>query len=224
MIKTVCSMKGEKWTAFAEHQLAPDEEIQFLEHLSSCDRCSLELRDIYASLCNCPFPLLSEEEREKLRKIALKHAARVARHEEQRRVCWQILKNLADAKPLVLAAADGQTADQRLLQVALRADSLVFIALCNKADPGYWRAVFPIPSEPNPEMELAVELTDAQGNAILEGTFIFCGLERPVKNGWCYLTLADLQKNLKRQFVAFRWASGEEVDGIMELFSEEDEL
>ena len=224
MIRTVCSMKSETLTAFAEHRLAPEEEIQFVDHLLSCERCSSELKEIYASLRRCPFPLLSEEEREKLRQIASKHAARAARHEEQRRVGWRILKNLADAKPLVLAAADGRTADQRLLQAALRADSLVFVALCNKADSGYWRAVFPIPSEPNPEMELAVELTDTQGNAIVEGMFIFCGFERPVKDGWCYLTLADLQKNLKRQSVAFRWASGEEVDGIMELFPEEDDL
>ncbi len=216
-----CSTKSEKLSAFAEMRMLPEEEKTFLEHLLVCQKCQRNLREVYESLLKIGSPPLTSEEKDGLRKIVLKHVKRLDQERNQQRTGWMILENLANVQPLALAAADDQTADQRLLKSALSSNSLTFVAICDKTHPNYWKATFPIPSEPNPEMELSVEVTDVSGEPVVDGTLIFCGIEKQIEEGWCYISMTELRDNLKKQTIAFKTASGELVEGLLELFSDD---
>lgn len=219
--QTTCSMDSKKLRAFAEECMLPHEEKDLLLHLLECKECQKELREIYESLIQCEHPSLTEGEKYNLREIALKHAARLAKERSWRQAGWTRLESIAAALPQALAAADDQTADQKLLKSVLAARTMAFVSICDKDHPDYWRAEFPLPSVHSPEVELSLKITDGAGRPIQNGKFIFCDIEIPVVKGRCYITLSEFRDRLKKQSVAFRSASGEVMEGLLEFIPEE---
>lgn len=217
-----CSVKKEKLSAFAEMRMLPAEETELVNHLFKCESCQHNLRDIYDSLVHKSEFKLLEGEKNELKQIVLNHVKQLKLERNYRRTGWLILENLTNVKPAALAAADDQTADQKLLKSALATNSLSFVAILDKNHSDYWKATFPIPSAPNPEMELSIEITDVEGQAIQTGILIFCGIEVPVEEGWCYIKLKDLQDNINKQSIAFRHTNGNQVQGRLPNFYSDD--
>ena len=120
----------------------------------------------------------------------------------------------------VMAAADGQTPDQRL-QAAALSGHICFFSDCDKHDAGYWKARIALPVAPTPETELRIRIQDAAGRAIPQGTFVLCGIELPVSDGCATVQLTNLQGHLDKPVAALRFPDGQESFGTPRLFDED---
>lgn len=209
----------EELSALVEQILTHEQEQQLLIHIKGCVECQKQIGEIFNS--GPAYSSLSETEITDLKKQS---RLLVQKNNQSVLISWQFLINFVLCiQPPSLAAANDQTSDQKLTKAALSTRVLYFEALCRKAESGYWRAELTLPSAPTPETQLSVRFMDEQGNCIPNGVLTFCGIEKTVLNGRCYLTIAELRGNIKNQTISFRKENQEDIKGILELFPEEKE-
>jgi hypothetical protein len=207
----------EELRTLVEQNLSTEKEHLLLSHARDCLSCQRQIGEIFA--IGPEYSSLSESEMTQLKKqINLL----VQKNNQSVLVSWQFLINFVLCiQPSSLAAANDQTSDQKLTKAALSSRVLFFEALCRKAESGYWRAELTLPSASTPDTQLSIRFMDAQGNLISGGTLTFCGIEKPVKNGRCYLSITELRENIRNQTISFRKEGQTDIKGILELFPEE---
>lgn len=214
---TSCSIRNSELQAFAESNLSKEQEKTLLVHLRNCKTCQLRLGDIFEQN---PLPSLQEELNYRLKK----HIGALVRDSERKKQArkngWQLINNLIQSGMPALAAANDQTADDKLTRLATETASIYFVAVCEENDSGYWRAEFPLPVEVSPESIMLIRIYNSDNEPVKNGVFSFCGIEREVENGRVRYSIKELQENLKKNMVSFRYPGCETVDGVMELFGE----
>ncbi len=194
-----------------------------LEHLRSCPECREILGDYaeYLEHRRTGFPVLSEADRNRLRHAICELAGRAGAGISD--FHWRRIRDLLAWSPDVLAAADGQNADQQLQESSQRSGYLFFKAQCPANHPRYWCARIAIPTRPTADTVLRIHLQDGRGNAIPSGIFHLCGLTLPVKNGKAFLKLTEFQRHLDTPVASFAYAGEMPQDGAPALFEPEEE-
>jgi hypothetical protein len=208
--------------AFAAGRVdAARQEALFL-HFLSCDACCRSLRFAYECLVadkKQTWPVVSEAEVERAKR-AFDLVFNLKDKPSEGALLWLRFSLALTPVREVMAAADGQTPDQRL-QAAALSGHISFSADCGKQVPGYWQAKIALPVAPAPETELRIRIRDAKDAPIAQGVFILCGIELPVSDGLAKVRLADLQGHLDKPIVALRFPNGEETAGTPRLFDTE---
>jgi hypothetical protein len=213
----------ESIAAFAAGGLAETLREEVFLHICSCGECRRSLR--FACECRIAdkqqtWPIVTAQEAEQA-KTVFDLVLRLRDMPSERALLWLRFSQALTPVREVLAAADGQTPDQKL-QTAALSGHICFFAECGKRAPGYWQAKIAIPTAPTPETELRIRIQDAQGKPVPNGVFILCGIELPVADGRAKVRLADLQGHLDQPIVALRFPTGEESHGIPKLFDTEE--
>lgn len=216
---TSCSITDTELQALAENSFNEEQETPLLVHLRTCKRCQLRLRKIFEKKA---LPSLEVKEEGQLKKLIQALVRNTEQKKQARQSGWRLIQALINPGLPVLAAADNQTADDKLTRLAAETASLFFVAICDKNHTGYWRAEFPLPVEASPETMFIVRVKNANGEPVQKGIFSFCGIEREVEYGRVRYTIKELRESLKKKMVSFRYPGGELIDGVLELFGEEE--
>jgi len=209
----------EELRSLVEQSLSDQKEFQLLTHLKGCITCQRRVEEIFNSA-----PLYSSLSESEIILLKTQIKLLVQKNNQSALISWQIITNfILTVQSPALAAANDQTSDQKLTNAALSTKTLYFEAICRKSDTGYWRAEMTFPSAPTPETMLTIRFMDAQGKLITNGMLNFCNIEKPVVNGRCFLTIAELRANIRNQTISFRKEEQPYTQGILELFPEEKE-
>lgn len=214
----------ETLAAFAAGTVDSIKEGFLLQHFITCDACCRALRFAYA--CQIAdkrqkWPAVSALEQERVTQVL--HLISMLKDSPSERALLWLRFSLA-IRPCheVMAAADGQTPDQKL-QAAALSGHIHFCADCDRKSPGFWQARLALPVVPAPETELRIRIRDAKGDPINEGTLILCGIELAILAGCAKICLADLQGHLDKPMVALRFTDGKEFPGAPKLFDSEEQ-
>ena len=97
---------------------------------------------------------------------------------------------------------------------------LAFVSQCDKSKPLFWQAVLTLHLSANQDDTLTIKISDKTGSRIPAGQMLFLGRVLPVINGLAGITLRDFQRGLKNPSVAFRFATGETVEGEISLLKQ----
>lgn len=220
MSHTLCPDQ-ETITAFAAGRLdAARQEALFL-HFLTCDACCRSLRFAYECLIadrQGLWPAVSELEVEQAKRV-FGLIVQLKDKPSESALLWLRFSFALTLVQEVMAAADGQTPDQRLQEAAL-SGHICFFADCGKEMPGYWQARIALPVAPTSETELRVRICDAKGCPITQGVFILCGIELPVNDGLVKVSLSELQGHLDKPVVALRLPDGVKSPGAPRLFDD----
>lgn len=207
--------------AFAAGRLDLPRQESLVSHFLTCDACCRSLRFSYECLLadrQGLWPAVSESETERAKR-ALALVFKLRDKPSESALLWLRFSFALTPVREVMAAADGQTPDQRLQEAAL-SGHICFFADCGKEAPGYWQARIALPVAPTPETELRIRIYDAKGRPITCGVLVLCGIELPVGGGLAKIRLSELQEHLDKPVVALRLPDGSEYPGAPRLFDD----
>lgn len=218
----------ETLAAFAEQRVTPAEAGAVYAHLKECKRC----RDVLKELCGwlVQSRKIDDSSMDPALKAAVErimaHGAQPLTHEEILRLRWQWVVSRLRVHAEVLAAADGQTADQRQQENALCTGRIHFTACVAKTDPHYWHASLAIPPHPTEKTILRILVETADGKPVLGGKLILCGVGLELDaNGRAVLPIRNLRENLSKNMVELQRADGSQTPGEPHIgYTEETEL
>jgi len=172
--------------AFVEHRLPDDEAGRVLEHVAGCAGCRSRAKALTDWLA--------------ANDVAGEPSAEVT--SMARRVWeaaqWRRVFDLLRPNRELLAAADGQSADQAQSENAIRSGFLHFVAVTPRGHRDSWRVDLPIMSNPTPDSLLRLTASDSEGRPIADGVLSFCGMELKIANGRAVITLGDFQRQLSQ--------------------------
>ena len=185
-----------------------------LAHVCSCRECLDTLRDgaEYAEYLREGAPAVTQEERSGI-------LARI-RELSGIRLRWEKVLRMLRPQAEILAAADGQNADQQLSRSAMLAARLHFSARCAAGLLRHWTADIPIPEHPTEDTVLRVRVRDGMGRPVVKGGLYFCGMDLPVEEGVAWLSLKDFQEHLSTADIWLEFADGVRESGVPVLFPE----
>lgn len=197
-------------TLFVEQGLPPDEMAETATHLLSCPACAETVKDLAAWLAagrESDLSSASPEDQAAVEGILFRN--RLALLSDR----WRTVASAFAFDREVLAAADGQSADQIQQETALRSGFLLFASELPKEHRDAWRAKLAIPASVTADTVLRISVEDAAGHPVGSGTLTFCGVPLAVKDGRCFMPIRTFQENLGKAMVSLKRGSGGDIPG-----------
>lgn len=188
----------ERLTLFVERGLPPAEMAETAAHVATCGTCAESVRDL-AEWLAADRPAAPEM------LFRVRMALLPAR--------WRAVAAAFVPDREILAAADGQSADQIQQETAVRSGFLHFAAALPEGHRDGWRAKLAIPASVTEETVLRISVEDGAGRPVEAGTLVFCGVALDVLRGRVFLPVRTFRDNIGTAMIALKRDGGGEVPG-----------
>lgn len=192
----------DEWTLsrFVENRLDVAAAGEVLAHIAGCASCRAKAAGLGAWLARTKSAGGTVEALSLARKTWL-------------RVQWRRIAERFRPDEEALAAADGQTGDNRLTANALGSGFIHFLSRTPRGLKDGWHVKLSIPARPTAKTLLRLTVLDGRDEPVSRGTLHFCRLPLAVADGHATMPLIDFQRNLGEAIISLRREDGADVPG-----------
>lgn len=185
---------------FIENRLDAEDAGIMLEHVAGCARCRAK-----ASALACWLSQTADR--------APSDGMQDVAHKAWLRAQWRRIAGNFKPGTVFLAAADGQTGDQRQTKNALNSGFIHFLSRTPRGCRDGWHVKLSIPSCPTEKTLLRMAVLDGTDEPVPHGTLHFCRIPIAVENGRAVLPLADFQRHMNEAVISLCREDGVDVPG-----------
>lgn len=200
----------ERLSLFVEQALSPSGMAETAEHARSCDSCVGDVKELASWIAagrETDADAASAADRAAVYRILFKERLAILPSR------WRTIAAVFVPEREILAAADGQSADQIQQEAAIRSGFLHFASDLPKGHRDGWRAKLAIPTAVTEETVLRFSVEDESGRPVESGTLTFCGVALDVRNGRVFMPVKTFRENLGTAMIALKRSGGKEVPG-----------
>lgn len=200
----------ERLSLFVEQALSPAEMAETAVHVRSCCHCAETVKELTSWIAAgraADADAVSAADRAAVSRILFKERLSLLA------LRWKTIAAAFVPEREILAAADGQSADQIQQEAAIRSGFMHFASDLPEGHRDGWRAKLAIPTAVTEETVLRILVEDSTGRPVESGTLTFCGVALDVRGGRVFMPLKTFRANLGKAMISLKCSGGKEVPG-----------